>query len=61
MARPLEAVLGGDVPSLIGCGGRIVWGELTNSTPDPDELHKDSELLFFFEDCTDTNAKPFLF
>ena len=61
MARPLKAVLGGDVPSLDGCRDRIVWGELTDSAPNPDELPEDSELLLFFEDCPNMNPKPFLF
>ena len=51
MARPLKVVLGGDVSSLDGCGDQNVWGELTNSALDPNELPEDSEFLLFFEDC----------
>ena len=61
MARPLGAILGGDVPSLDSSEDQNVWGELTDSAPDPDELLKDSELLLFFEDCPDMNPKSFIF
>ena len=61
MARPLEAILGGDMPSLDGCGDQNIWGELIDFAPDPDELPEDSELLLFFEDCPDMNPKPFFF
>ena len=48
MARPLKAILGGDVPSLDGCGDRNVWGELTDSAVEPNDLPEDSKLLLFF-------------
>ena len=56
-----RAILGEDVPNLDGYEDRKVWGELTDSTSDPDEFFEDSKLLLFLEDCPDMNPKPFFF
>ena len=58
---PLKEKLGGDVPSLDGYDNLKVWGELTDSAPNPNEFLEDFELLLFLEDYLDTNLKLFLF
>ena len=55
------AKLGGEVPNLEGCGDLKVYGELTESVSDLDELSDDSKLRLFLDDCPDTNSNPFLF